>query len=418
MKNKILAFILVSIISLTYLSGCADSSTIVTAASGTLNTVISTGTSSDSSEPEYLQATAEEVDENTETATVSSSINLSDYEPGSVVNITTAGEYILSGTLTDGQIIINVGDEDKVQLYLNNAQITNSSGSAILVKNAKKVVITLNEGTVNTVTDGAGYANLDESGDPDAAIFSHDDLTINGSGSLIISANYADGIASRDDLKISGGNISITAVNAGLFGNNSFEMKEAAVVITSGGDSLHSDGDIFIESGSLTLNSGDDGIHADGTLTINAGTITVENSYEGLEATDVIINGGTIDITANDDGINGAGGNNDTSTTTASAQPRDNFSGSTGTITINGGTLTIAAALSGAGDGLDANGTIIITSGNTLIKIPTSYRDYSSVDFNTTFSLTGGSVQTLDANGSYTEITESNVSAGGSGRRH
>ena len=417
MKIKFLSILLISLFSLTTLTGCADSSNVVTVDKGTLNTVVST--TSVSSAPEYIEATFEEADENTETAAVSSSINLSDYEPGSVVNITTAGEYILSGTLTDGQIVINVGDEDKVQLYLDNAQITNSSGSAILVENANKVVITLNEGTVNTVTDGANYTNLDESGDPDAAIFSHDDLTINGGGSLIVSANYTDAIESRDDLKITGGNITITAVNAGLFGNNSFEMKEATVVITSGGDSVHSDGDIIIESGSLTLNCGDDGIHADNTLTINDGTITVQNSYEGLEATDVIVNGGTIDVTATDDGINGAGGNADsTTTTTAGAQPRDNFAGSTGTITINGGTLTIAAALSGAGDGLDANGTITITGGNTLIKIPSSYRDYSSVDFNTTFSLTGGSVQTVDANGNYTEITESNVSAGGGGRRH
>ena len=416
MKIKFLSILLISLFSLTTLSGCASSSDVVTADTGTLNTVVST--TSVSSGPEYIKATFEEADENTETTTVSSSINLSDYEANSVVNITAAGEYVLSGTLTDGQIVINVGDDDKVQLYLNNAQITNSSGSAILVENANKVVITLNEGTVNTVTDAANYTNLDESGDPDAAIFSHDDLTINGTGSLIVSANYTDAIESRDDLKISGGNITITAVNAGLFGNNSFEMKTATVVITSGGDSAHSDGDIIIESGSLTLNSGDDGIHADGTLTINDGTITVQNSYEGLEATDVIVNGGTIDVTATDDGINGAGGNDETSSTPTNGQPLDMFSSSTGTITINGGTITIEAALSGAGDGLDANGTITVTGGNTLIKIPSSYRDYSSVDFDTSFSMTGGSIQTVDVNGNYTEITESNVSAGGGGRRH
>ena len=87
--------------------------------------------------------------------------------------------------------------------------------------------------------------------------------------------------------------------------------------------------------------------------------------------------------------------------------PQDNFGGDQASITINGGTITIAAALSGAGDGLDANGTITITGGDLLIKIPSSYRDYSSIDFNTTFSLTGGNVQTVDSSGN--RITSYNV---------
>jgi hypothetical protein len=365
----------------------------------------------------YTEATSDESDEKTEYTTVSTDINLSDYEANSVVNITAAGEYTLSGTLTNGQVVVNVGDEEEVQLYLNNAEITNDSGSAILVENAEKVVITLNAGTDNSVTDGTNYTGLDEDGEPDAAIFAHDDLTINGSGSLTIQANYSDGIESRDDLKITGGNISVTAVDNGLFGNNSLEIETAAAVITAGGDTIHSDGDIIIESGTLTLSSGDDGMHADGTLTINDGTIDIQESYEGLEATDVIINGGTIDIVASDDGINGAGGNDSSTDDSTNGPRRDNFTGSQGTITINGGTITIAAAGSGDGDGLDANGTITITGGDTVIKTPSSYRDYSDIDYDTTFSLTGGRVRILDASGTYTEVTESNVSnyAGGGG---
>ena len=365
----------------------------------------------------YTEATSDESDEKTEYTSLSSNINLSDYEANSVVNITAAGEYTLSGTLTNGQVVVNVGDEEEVQLYLNNAEITNDSGSAILVENAEKVVITLNAGTDNSVTDGTNYTGLDEDGEPDAAIFAHDDLTINGSGSLTIQANYSDGIESRDDLKITGGNISVTAVDNGLFGNNSLEIETAAAVITAGGDTIHSDGDIIIESGTLTLSSGDDGMHADGTLTINDGTIDTQESYEGLEATDVIINGGTIDIVASDDGINGAGGNDSSTDDSTNGPRRDNFTGSQGTITINGGTITIAAAGSGDGDGLDANGTITITGGDTVIKTPSSYRDYSDIDYDTTFSLTGGRVRILDASGTYTEVTESNVSnyAGGGG---
>jgi len=370
-----------------------------------------------SSDQETIESTFDESDEKIEYTSLSKNINLSDYEANSVVNINAAGEYILSGTLTDGQVIVNVGDEEEVQLYLNNAEITNNSGSAILVQNAKKVIITLNDGTVNTIIDGTNYANLDENGEPDAAIFSHDDLTINGSGSLTVQANYGDGIESRDDLKITGGKISITAVDIGLFGNNSFEMKTAAVVITAGGDTIHSDGDILIESGTLMLSSGDDGIHADGTLTINDGVIDIQQCYEGLEATDVIINGGTIDIVASDDGINGAGGNDSSGISGPGGGRQDNFSGSQASITINGGTITIAAGISGNGDGLDANGTLTITGGDTVIKTPSSYRDYTDIDYDTTFSLTGGSVRILNANGTYTEVTESNVANNARGGR-
>jgi hypothetical protein len=159
-------------------------------------------------------------------------------------------------------------------------------------------------------------------------------------------------------------------------------------------------------------------MHADGTLTINDGTIDIQKSYEGLEATDVIVNGGTIDIVASDDGINGAGGNDSSASSSANGFPQDNFRSSQGTITINGGTITIAAAGSGNGDGLDANGTITVSGGDTVIKTPSSYRDYSDIDYDTSFSLTGGSVRILDASGNYTKVTESNVSnnAGGRGR--
>jgi len=340
-------------------------------------------------------ATFDSSDEKTEYTTASSEINLSDYESGSVVKIDSAGDYILTGELSDGQVVVNVGDDDKVQLYLNNVTITNNSGSAILVENAKKVIITLNEGTNNHLTDG---------GESDATIFSHDDLTINGDGYLTVNSNYANAIESRDDLKITGGNITITAVNTGLFGNNSFETKDATINIVAQADAIHSDGNIIIESGTLTLSAGDDGVHADGALTINDGTITVEQSYEGLEATDVIINGGTINVTSTEDGINGAGGN-DTATT------QDRFMNTTGSITINGGEIFITPATSGNGDGVDSNGTLTITGGDLVVKVPATYRDYSSMDYETSFSMTGGQVRLLNTDGSYTEVTEDNVSS-------
>ena len=423
MKNKWLSILFLTALTLEFLSGCGSTSDIQTVSESDV-VVTSEDSSSDmissdndrlngaalASDQEATKGEADESDENVPYMAQGSEINLSDYAVNSVVTINAAGEYVLSGTLSNGQVVVNVGDQEEVQLYLNNVEITNDRGSAILIQNAEKVVMTLVESTNNIITDGTNYSVLDESGEPDAAIFAHDDLTINGSGSLTVVANYSEGIESRDDLKIIGGNISVIAVGIGIFGNNSFEMESALLDVAAGGDAIHSDGDILIASGVMTLTSGDDGIHADDTIIINGGTIDIQQSYEGIEATDVVINGGTIDIVASDDGINGAGGNDGSGN--AGVGPQDNFSGSQCSITIAGGTIMITAATSGNGDGLDANGTITITGGELVIKEPSSYRDYSTIDFNTTFSLTGGSVSSLNAHGVYTEVTESNVSGG------
>ena len=427
MKKNWFSILLLCLLSLAFLVGCrnsadtqADNTSAVVETATEVPDSVQDSTAIDGTDSvagnsvqEPIDDMSDESNEKAEYASLDNEINLSAYGSNSIVTITDAGQYTLSGTLTDGQVIVNVGDDEEVQLFLNNAEIKNNSGSAIVVQNAKKVVITLVDGTENTIADGATYSDLDKNGEPDAAIFSHDDLTITGSGSLTVQANYSNGIESRDDLKISGGNIFITAVNNGLFGNNSVEIGTAVVIITASGDSIHSDGDILIESGTLTLSSGDDGIHADSAITVNNGTIDIKKSYEGIEATDVIINGGVIDIVASDDGINGAGGNDNSS---ANGSPNDNFSGSQCSITITGGTITIAAAGSGDGDGLDANGTIVISGGDTVIKMPSSYRDYSSIDYNTTFSLTGGRVRILETNGTYTEVTESNVANNHRGR--
>ncbi|MFZ1400062.1 MAG: carbohydrate-binding domain-containing protein, partial [Candidatus Promineifilaceae bacterium] len=186
------------------------------------------------------------------------------------------------------------------------------------------------------------------------------------------------------------------------------------ITINSADDALHANGTITINGGLFTLASGDDGMHADATLTINDGTIAILTSYEGLEASNVIVNGGTVDIVSSDDGLNGAGGN-DTAASESTGFGQDNFSSSQGTITINGGTITIAAAASGNGDGLDANGTITVTGGDTVVKTPSSYRDYSDIDYDTAFSLTGGSVRILNADGTYTQVTDSYVSQGPGG---
>ena len=132
---------------------------------------------------------------------------------GSSVTITAAGTYTLSGTLNNGQVIVETDDEEPVVLILNGVDITYSTSAPIFVSNAEKVVITLADGTENVVTDGETYLFADaETDEPNAAIFSKDDLTINGSGSLTVYANYNNGITSKDDLKIISSNITVNAV--------------------------------------------------------------------------------------------------------------------------------------------------------------------------------------------------------------
>lgn len=159
---------------------------------------------------------------------------------GSVATITNAGVYNIQGILNDGQIVVDTEDEESVTLILNGAIITNLTGAPIYVANAEKVVINLAEGTQSVVSDGTEYAYLDESGEPNAAVFSKDDLTINGSGTLTVNANYNNGIASKDDLIITSGTIIVNAVNDGIKGKDSVSIAGGNITIASGADGIQS----------------------------------------------------------------------------------------------------------------------------------------------------------------------------------
>ena len=126
------------------------------------------------------------------------------------LTITSQGTYNLSGTIENGSITVNVGDDDKVILVLNNVSITNSNGPAIYVENADKVTIVLKEGSTNNLTDGGTSEEID------GCIYSKDDLVISGKGTLNVVANNADGIVSKDDLKIIEGIINVNANDDGI----------------------------------------------------------------------------------------------------------------------------------------------------------------------------------------------------------
>jgi len=346
---------------------------------------------------------------------------------GNIITITKAGTYVISGTLSDGMIIVDCDDEDKVSLVLNNADITSSEGSPILVKNAKDTTLSLPSGTENTLTDGTKHS-YDE--DASGVLFSADDLLINGSGSLSIESNYKDGISGNDDIQITEAMVNITSADDGIVANDSISVNGANItidaacdglktttpkdiekgfiavnnsnikvksgtdgfqaktllaindskttikttsseksakalkadsgivilngsfVIDSNDDALHSNGIIRIEGGDFSISSGDDAFHAGTSLSVQNGTITVKKCYEGLESRVIDISGGTIDLTASDDGINVSGG---TDSGTIGAQGPGQSESSTNSsykLTISGGDIKVNAD----GDGIDANG--------------------------------------------------------------
>lgn len=359
-------------------------------------------------------------------------------------------------------------------LLLDGVSVHNEDGAALTSDGCDKLILTLAEGSVNSLTQGS--ATPDEE-DNDAAIYVRDDLTINGTGALTIESAYLDGINCRDSLRIVSGEITVNAVDDGLVGKDEVTIGGGTITITaqtgdgikatnaedadrgfvtiadgsltittgegsasvsqtasdgwgdwqqqteedtpsqkgvkaettltvSGGvlsidsvdDALHAV-DVAISGGEMTLATGDDGVHADNTLTVSGGTITVTRSYEGLEGADVTLSGGEISVTASDDGINGAGGDDATSTDEgvfgASGRfGRDRFASSTGTILITGGVISVTAS----GDGVDVNGDLEMTGGELYVNGPQSGGD-GALDYDGSFTLTGGTVVAVGSAG-------------------
>ena len=322
-----------------------------------------------------------------------------------IVTITQGGTYSLSGTLDDGQVIVNAGDLDQVEILLNGVHLTSSTSAPIYVMNADKTTLTLVEGTESVITDAESYVYEDATVDePNAAIFSKDDLKINGTGSLIVNANYNNGIASKDDLDIKNGDITINAVNNGLKGKDSIEIDNRTFVINSGGDAIKSDnttdttkGWITINNGTFNLTATGDGIQAETDLLINGGTFTIETG------------GGSENSSSKSSswGVWGIPGHAQTSsssseeTTSAKAlkagvnltvedgsfniDSSDDSIHTNDSIVINGGSFTIASG----DDGIHADTTLDINGGT--IDITKSYEGLES----TTITINDGTIHLI-----------------------
>lgn len=437
---------------------------------------------------------------------------------GTTATITKDSSYIISGTLDNGQIIVDVPDTAKIQIVLKSASITSSSSAALFVKEADKVFLTLvgesklsNGGTFTENDDGI-----------DGALFSKQDLTLNGDGTLTVTSPEGHGIVCKDDLVMTGGTYHITAASHALDANDSIRIKNSTIIAKAGKDGLHAEnnddlslgfiyiaestldlttegdgvsagtylqipsssitvlaggghengtkassdgfgafpggmggggrpggrprsneptstetqaidsastsmkglkagGDIsitggafiidsaddalhantsmFISGGTFEIATGDDALHAEDTLTIAGGTFRVTTSYEGLEALYIEVKDGDIHLVATDDGLNAAGGNDQS----GSMGGRDGMFGggfggmggggfgggfsanSNGSILISGGTLYIEAS----GDGIDANGTLEITGGHITVCGPTN-GDTATLDYDKSALISGG----------------------------
>lgn len=203
------------------------------------------------------------------------------------ITIKSSGVYSLSGKLDDGQIIVDTDSKDKglVRLILNGADINSSTNAAIFVKNAEKTVVSLQEGTENYLSDAKEYVYEDaEEDEPNGALFSKDDLTINGAGSLVVKGNYNNGIVGKDDLKITDGNIEIEAVDDAIVGRDVLAVKDGTINIQAGGDGLKSTNDkdatkgtIAIEGGNFEITSTSDGIQAETSIFIADGDFKINS---------------------------------------------------------------------------------------------------------------------------------------------
>ncbi|MFN8617780.1 MAG: carbohydrate-binding domain-containing protein [Dehalococcoidia bacterium] len=368
-----------------------------------------------------------------------SGVNIS----GSTVTITAEGTYRISGTLTDGQLAVDTGDDGIVRLLFNGVDITNADNAAVSVVKAEEVVIMLAANTTNRLSDGKTYrwaeADADE---PNAALFSKADLSIAGEGTLVVTGNFNDGIASKDGLVIAGGNIQVTAADDGIRGKDYLVVKGGTVKVTAGGDGLKSDeaddtslGYVSVSAGKVDIVSGGDGIDAESVAEVLGGTLslTTGGGAGAKVATDASakaikggalasISGGVTSINAADDAIHSNVAVKISGGEVTVATGDDAVHGDT-TAAISGGKLTVTRSYEGIESAAItiSNGEISIVSSDDALNAAGGVdgsgaqqpgggapRDQFTTGGNYSITISGGTIvldstgDGVDANGSVT----------------
>ncbi|MBQ8129683.1 MAG: carbohydrate-binding domain-containing protein [Clostridia bacterium] len=225
-----------------------------------------------------------------------------------VLTLGGSGTYRLTGTWQEGRIVVEAGKKGYVTLVLDGLDVTSSTGSALEIASCSRVTVLTAEGSENRLKSTA------QGDDAASALVTKADLLLDGAGSLTLVSAGKHGVQAADSLTVSGGTLAIEAAKAGLRANDFIRITGGGISVTAGEDGLHADGDeskpdtgwIEIAGGSLVICAGDDGVHAETKLTVSGGSLTVTESYEGLEAEEIVILGGDIDVTAEDDGMNAA----------------------------------------------------------------------------------------------------------------
>lgn len=244
--------------------------------------------------------------QNTSISTSGSGMSVS----GSTVTITKAGSYRLSGSLSNGRIIVNVPKTEEVELILTGVNVTCSNNSPLYVQSADCVTLTLDKSCTNQFTDGKSYADTSETA-PSAAIYSEDDIKIQGEGALTVHGNYRDGISSKNDVILSGGTITIDSADDGIRGKDSVRIKGASVSITSLGhgikvtnDTDSKKGYFLLSSGSLRIDSEKDGCHISQNIELSGGNTTIKAGNEAFDVEKNIQISGGSHVLAGSKGVN------------------------------------------------------------------------------------------------------------------
>lgn len=261
------------------------------------------------------------------------------------VTIRKAGTYLLSGTLEEGQLLVDAEEGAEITLVFDGFKISNSTDAPLLFESGSSITLVLKDGSENAVTDLRSSAEENK-----AAIYTKSDLTISGNGTLDVTGTAE--------------------------------------------DAIHSKTNVTVQGGTINLKAGDDAIHADETLTILDGKVTVLESEEGLEGLVVNIQGGDITVNASDDGLNASDGSG------SDKAPGQATEGAE--IRISGGVLTVKAG----GDGIDSNGDLIISGGTVVVDGPSDGGN-APLDYDGKGVISGGTVFVSGDSGMFQSLNDS-----------